>query len=223
MNPSPSGSDIKQFLRLLGEGERIFRMLHLEDLDGVNLNLRECDLQGSRLKEARLGHANLSNSLVNGCCFQQALLWGADLSRIKAINTFWQEADLSGSRMQGADFRGSLMHRCCFRGVVAANSKWHESRLVEADFRSGLDQLTDLGESDFENADLSFALLQGANLHGANLRGCCLYGADFSKADLREADLSGCDLRETKLEQAQLTGTIFEGAIFPEDFMPSSS
>jgi len=223
MDQSHTGRDIKKFLRLLGNGERIFRMFHLEDLDGVNLNLRECDLQGSRLKEARLGHANLSNSIVKGCCFQQALLWGSDLSGIQATDTAWQEADLSGSRMQGADFCGSWMHRCCFRGVVAANSKWHETRLVEADFRSGLDQLTDLGGSDFENADLSFALFQGANLYGANLRGCCLYGTDFSKADLREADLSGCDLRETKLGKAQLTGTIFEGAIFPEDFMPSSS
>ena len=165
MNQSCSGRDINKFLRLLGDGERIFQMLHLEGIDGVNLNLRECDLQGSRLKEARLGQANLSNAVVHGCCFQQALLWGADLSGIQATKTSWQEADLSGSRMQGADFRGSLMHRCCFRGVVAANSQWHESRLVEADFRSGLDQLTDLGESDFENADLSFALLQGANLH----------------------------------------------------------
>ena len=114
MDQSHKGSDIEEFLRLLGNGERILRMLHLEDLDGVNLNLRECDLQGSRLKEARLGHANLSNAIVNGCCFQQALLWGSDLSGIQATDTAWQEADLSGSRMQGADFCGSLMHRCCF-------------------------------------------------------------------------------------------------------------
>ena len=118
MNPSPSGSDIKQFLRLLGEGERIFRMLHLEDLDGVNLNLRECDLQGSRLKEARLGHANLSNSLLNGCCFQQALLWGADLSRIKAINTFWQEADLSGCDLRETKLGQAQLTGTIFEGAI---------------------------------------------------------------------------------------------------------
>ena len=111
MDQLHKGSDIEEFLRLLGNGERILRMLHLEDLDGGNLNLRECDLQGSRLKEARLGHANLSNAIVNGCCFQQALLWGSDLSGIQATDTAWQEADLSGSRMQGADFCDSLMNR----------------------------------------------------------------------------------------------------------------
>ena len=139
MNQSCSGSDINEFVRALDNGERIFRMLHLEALDGVNLNLRECDLRGSRFKEARLGQANLSNAVVHGCCFQQALLWGADLSGIQATKTAWQEADLSGSRMQGANFSDALMHRCCFRGVIAAKSKWNETKLVEADFRSGLD------------------------------------------------------------------------------------
>ena len=60
---------------------------------------------------------------------------------------------------QGADSHGSLIQRCCLRGVVAANSKWNEARLVEAEFRSGSDQLTDLGEADFENADFSFERL----------------------------------------------------------------
>ena len=44
MDQSHSGSDISEFIHALDDGERIFRMLHLEDLDGVNLNLRECDL-----------------------------------------------------------------------------------------------------------------------------------------------------------------------------------
>lgn len=36
--------------------------------------------------------------------------------------------------------------------------------LVEADFRSALDQLTDLGRDDFRGADLSFDQFNGANL-----------------------------------------------------------
>ena len=102
------------------------------------------------------------------------------------------------------------MHRCCLRGVVAAGSKWRNARLVEADFRSGLDQLTDLGEADFRGADLSFALLQGANLHGANLQASCLYGANLRGCDLREADLRGCDLRDTQLQEALLTGALLD-------------
>ncbi|MFM7239262.1 MAG: hypothetical protein ACKOZN_06655 [Cyanobium sp.] len=44
------------------------------------------------------------------------------------------------------------MHRCCLRGVVAAGSRWRDARLVEADFRSRLDQLIDLGQADFQGA-----------------------------------------------------------------------
>jgi uncharacterized protein YjbI with pentapeptide repeats len=87
------------------------------------------------------------------------------------------------------------LHRCCLRGVVAAGSRWRDARLVEADFRSGLDQLTDLGQADFQGADLSFALMQQLQLHGADLRGC----------DLRYTQLSGDDRR----------GALLDGALLP--------
>ena len=126
-------------------------------------------------------------------------------------------ADLSGSRLQGIDFNSAFMHRCCLRGVLAAGSHWHQARLVEADFRSGLDQLTDLGGADFQGADLSFALLQGAQLHGADLRGACLYGADLRQADLQQADLRGCDLRDCNMEGSRLEGAQLEGALSRRD------
>jgi uncharacterized protein YjbI with pentapeptide repeats len=138
------------------------------------------------------------------------LIWGADLSDLDASSSYWHEADLSGSRLQGANFSHALMHRCCLRGVVAAGSQWQGARLVEADFRSGLDQLTDLGCADFAGADLSFALLQGANLHAANLRDSCLYGANLQGCDLRDADLRGCDLRDTQLQDAQMEGALID-------------
>ncbi|MCP9888252.1 pentapeptide repeat-containing protein [Cyanobium sp. ATX 6A2] len=199
----------------LASGERRFPGLRLGDLDGVDLDLSGCDLQGGCFKEARFGRACLQGANVEGCCFQQSLIWGADLSRLKASHSQWHDADLSGSRLQQADFSGAPLHRCCLRGVVAAGSVWRDARLVEADFRSGLDQLTDLGGADFRHADLSFALLQGAQLHGADLRDCCLYGANFAGADLREADLSGCDLRDTQLSGANLTDARIEGVLWP--------
>ncbi|MGL6134472.1 MAG: pentapeptide repeat-containing protein, partial [Prochlorococcaceae cyanobacterium] len=150
-----------------------------------------------------------------GCCFQQALLWGADLSGLQARESQWHEADLSGSRLQQADFSAALLHRTCLRGVLAAGSRWCDARLVEADFRSGLDQLTDLGGADFQRADLSFAQMHGAQLHGADLRGCCLYGADLSSVDLQDADLRGCDLRDTRLAGANLQGARLDGARLP--------
>ena len=166
MNEEPAPTNLKELLVALAQGTRSFNSLHLENLDGVKINFSNCDLKGSWFKEARFGHADFSNANIQGCCFQQAILWGANLSGINASQSFWQEADLSGSRLQRADLSDSFMHKCCLRGVLAANSNWYSTRLVEADFRSSLDQLTDLGESNFENSDLSFALLQGANLQG---------------------------------------------------------
>ncbi|MFL0791865.1 MAG: pentapeptide repeat-containing protein [Prochlorococcus sp.] len=143
------------------------------------------------------------------------MIWGADLSKLQASHSFWQDADLSSSRLQGADFSNAFMHRCSFRGVVAADSIWLNARLVEADFRSGLDQLTDLGGANFTDADLSFALFQGAQLHHACLKGSCLYGANFNRADLHGADLRGCDLRDTQLQDCNLDQALLEDALLP--------
>ena len=172
-----------------------------------------CQLQGSGFKEARVGDARLHQAEVQGSCFQRALLWGADLSGLKAEQSFWQEADLSGSRLQGARFNQALMHRACLQGVVAGGSSRRQARLVEADFRSGLDQLTDLGEADFRDADLSFASFQGANLQVANLQQACFYGTNLRGCDLRRANLRGCDLREAQLDGAQLEGADLQGAM----------
>lgn len=130
----------------------------------------------------------------------------------------WQDADLSGSKPQAADFSSAHLHRACLRDVLAAGSRWNQARLVESDFRSGLDQLTDPGQASFLGADLSFALFQGANLQQADLRGAALYGANFSRAVLRGADLRVQDLRECQLQGALLEGALLEEAHLPEDF-----
>jgi uncharacterized protein YjbI with pentapeptide repeats len=208
MEPQPS--DLAQLRAALAAGQKDLRSLRLGEIDGLDLDLSGCNLDGSCFKEARFGHATLRGAQAHRCCFQQALIWGADLSELDAPSSYWHEADLSGSRLQGANFSDALMHRCCLRGVVAARSVWRSARLVEADFRSGQDQLTDLGYADFSGADLSFALLQGANLHAAILKGSCLYGANLRGCDLRGADLRDCDLRDTQLQDAQMDGALID-------------
>lgn len=79
--------------------------------------------------------------------------------------------DLSGSRLQGADFSDAFLHRTCLRGIVAAGSHWVEARLVEADFRSGLDQLTDLRHADLRGCDLRDCSLDGTLMENAQCDG----------------------------------------------------
>ena len=88
-----SPSNHKEFSEALVSGDRYFYKLELENLNGVNLNLSNCKLIEVRFREARLSHANFSNAILEGSCFQKALLWGADLSSVQAFNTYWQEAE----------------------------------------------------------------------------------------------------------------------------------
>ena len=117
-------SDLERLKSALAKGKRDLRCLKLGEIDGLDLDLSGCDLEGSCFKEARFGHACFSGANARACCFQQALIWGADLSELDARSSCWHEADLSGSRLQGANFSHALMHRCCLRGVVAARSRW---------------------------------------------------------------------------------------------------
>ncbi|MFN9610848.1 MAG: pentapeptide repeat-containing protein, partial [bacterium] len=136
---------LDQLREALKAGLRDLPGLRLGEIDAQDLDLTHCNLEGSRFQEARFGHARLSQARLRFCNFQQALLWGADLSDVDARHSCWHEADLSGARLQGAHFDEALLHRCCLRGVVAGGSSWRLARMVDADFRSGLDQLTDLG------------------------------------------------------------------------------
>ena len=218
--PSRPSSDLPTSLDSLREalaaGRRQFPGLRLGDLDGVALDLADCDLHGGCFKEARFGRARLARANVEGACLPAGPALGRrPLGSLAAAGSFWHDADLSGARLQGADFGEALMHRCCLRGVLGAGSRWRGTRLVEADFRSGLDQRTDLGGADFQGADLSFALMQGAQLQGSDLRGACLYGTNMVAADLRAADLRGCDLRDTDLRDAMLEGTRLTDALLP--------
>ncbi len=205
--------DLDELKLAYARGRRVFHSLRLDECDGFRLDLSDSVLNQCSFRAARLGHASFRRINLDKCCFQQALLWGSDLSESCAIGSKWYEADLSGARLQCANFSEAALHRCCLRGVLAAGSCWNNAKLIEADFRSGLDQLTDLGDSDFRDSDLSFALLQGVRLHHASFVGASLYGADLSNADLMCADLSGCDLRDTKLNGAILQGSKLEGAL----------
>ena len=211
----PLPATVAELRRALAAGQRHFPGLRLLDVDGGELDLSSCDLRGGAFQESRFGHARFHGANLAACGFQQALIWGGDLSAVQAPQSSWQEADLSGSRLQQANLSGSRLHRCCLRGVVAAGSRWCEATLVDVDFRSGQDQLTDLGGADFRGADLSFAQLQGVQMRGADLRGCCLHGTNFSGADLRQADLRGCDLTACQLDSADLQQARFDAAPSP--------
>ena len=72
--PSLSPQNLDQLRQALADGKRCFPGLQLIQVDGLDLDLSSCELTDSCFKEARFGHAQLSNANVQGCCFQEALL-----------------------------------------------------------------------------------------------------------------------------------------------------
>jgi uncharacterized protein YjbI with pentapeptide repeats len=75
-------TSLEELRQALARGERRFQGLRLDDIDGGDLDLAGCDLGGSCFREARFGHAHLGGARIEACSFQQALLWGADLSAV---------------------------------------------------------------------------------------------------------------------------------------------
>ena len=73
-----------------------------------------------------------------------------------------------------------------------------------------------LANTNWNNADLQFALLSRANLKEAQLKGTNLWGADLQKANLNNArldsaNLGGADLTEANLKNAKLSGANLGG------------
>lgn len=95
-------TNLEQLSAALARRERSFPGLRLSDLDGVDLDLNDCDLSGGCFKEARFGRANLRDARVEGCCFRQDLLWGGDLRGCALRNVQLCGANLDGAVLEGA-------------------------------------------------------------------------------------------------------------------------
>ena len=101
-----------------------------------------------------------------------------------------------------------------------------QAAAVRQNTQIGLQNVTDLRQSNFEESDLSGLFLQNkdlseANLVKANLSGADLRGSDLRGADLRMANLRGANLNETELNGAILNGAIVDqNTIYPVGFDP---
>ncbi|MFI1398556.1 pentapeptide repeat-containing protein [Streptomyces sp. NPDC020681] len=72
---------------------------------------------------------------------------------------------------------------------------------------------SEVGLTNFEEADLTSASFRRADLRGANLTRAVMHSADLRLADLRGANLAGADLTSADLQMADLRGANFEAAI----------
>jgi hypothetical protein len=126
----------------------------LEDLD-----LRDADLAGRRLRWANLSFVN----------FLGANLRGADLRC-----SFLTMAILEGANLRGADISAAISHEASFRGADLTEASLHGSAVTESR----------LDSANLSGANLAYSDLRQTVLAGANLTGASLESTNLSLADL---------------------------------------
>ncbi len=182
----------------------------IRDFSGVDL--AEANLNGAKLSEVILTHANLNVVNLSG-----AILNGANL-RYAKLNV----ARLSGAHLSNADLKGASLNVANLIRADLSRAQMRKTSLIRAELiRANLSR-ADLHKANLRNADLREASLRQANLREANLSLACLKGgfltganlesANLANVDLTKSDLSGANLRDAELRQANLTRANLSGA-----------
>ncbi len=106
----------------------------------------------AQLRDADLGHADLTNASFIGAKLENANLAGARLSN----------CEMTGAHLSGADLSSTDLTNCDFTGADLRNTKIGRARLVNTDFTGA-----DLREADLNGARLINTEFEGARLDGA--------------------------------------------------------
>ncbi|HYD80205.1 MAG TPA: DUF2169 domain-containing protein [Paucimonas sp.] len=191
------------------------------DFSGADLRevmLEQADLSGAKFIDADLRGAVFAGAILDGADFSGSKLGkanfcksrgqaigfaGADLTRARAIDAAWPQADLSGATLDdwialnidltGAALDGAHLLRSMLLEAKAEGSSWKHARIEKM-----IALKANLAGADFSGATLVKAVLMDAALaasvwHKARLTG--IYGggkADWSEADLTGVRADGC-------------------------------
>jgi len=141
-----------------------FSSASVEKADFSSATLSFGDFRGCNAREAVFKGANLQN--LRAC--DQADFSKADLRRVIAPKSVWEESNLDGADFQQADLNGarfcqatlcnSHFDRCLLKGSVFEDAVLTNARLTNADLMGAI----------FDRADLSGAILEGSNLYNVS-------------------------------------------------------
>jgi uncharacterized protein YjbI with pentapeptide repeats len=158
------------------------------------------DADVSQKKPAWNEKARDSNSVVG------AQLRGADLRYAFAFGAFFDEADLSASRLEGANLEWSYLNDADLTDAQLAGADLSNGRLADITLnRANLDG------TDFSNADLTEATLTNASFHDAEFENAKLSDADLTYSDFQGAN----DLTPRQLKSARN----WDRAFFDDDLL----
>lgn len=175
--------------------------------------------------------------------FQRAVLAKARFTNKDLRDMSMAEVNFQDAMLQGTIFSGAWMPGANLRGVDATSAYFVGAGLLRADMRHA-----DFRFSQFNSADLSYAVADSADFTVATIENACLVefqgigatfrnarlrntwfrdadlrGADFAGADLALADFSGADLRGADMSQAVSWNQVrsWEGANLTGAILPS--
>ncbi len=104
----------------------------------VGFNLSWCDLRG----------ANFSGADITGSAFQHSSLEGANFAGVKAVEAYFDYADVDDADMSGADFTGASLAGVRFHGVDLSHANFTRATLEEPKY-GNLEKAKNVSDANF--------------------------------------------------------------------------
>ena len=155
-----------------------WRWLESKKKEGMQADLRKCDLSDNKLKDAldRLLHDDRVKSWrikLDCALLQEAFLFLAHL----------EGANFMGAHLEGAIFAGARLEEAIFVGARLEGAKFMGARLEGAVFTGAHLEKANFMEARLEGVRLIGANISGADITGANIKGAYLSGIIYDKTE----------------------------------------
>jgi uncharacterized protein YjbI with pentapeptide repeats len=203
-----------------GGSRALLRCHDLSQLVLRGCNLSNADFTGSLFYETDMAQAILDCCILFACDLRRANLRNASLVRADLRGVCLRGASLTGANLSDADLReGSFARFDPDKGISYVNEggAWAEG-VGGVDMRGATLASAKLSgaiatNSDFQDANLSFASFIRGDLSGANLSGANLVGADLSQCVLKNINMRGAVLTGTIIDYSTMVNVDMTGAL----------
>ena len=193
-------------------GKRTDACIAIEKAAFFRLDLRNANLQHSRLLNLNLSYALLEKSNMFGASLYISNLSSASLTDANLSDTDLTGANLSAAMLNRANLSGSFFNDTKLSNASLYRANLSNAFLLRANLSNASLPSANLSNTRSRNSDLSHANLAGANLAGVNLIDDNLTGASFG----RDREDGGRQIPSRNLTQAQL-----EEALSDPDNLPN--
>ncbi|GAM62810.1 pentapeptide repeat precursor [Vibrio ishigakensis] len=218
---------------------RWIRQGKIKNLDSIVLDLSESNFYRAtfplinidflNLSLSLMRHSKLCGSIIKNSIFDNADMFGANLSNTTFILTSFKNTHLRKAKSNRVRFE-----KCEFNNAILSESDFSISDFRESTFENSKLRGTNLSKCDFFNTKFKKSELHGVNLSGsildsselfgsvlinANMNGvtakkCRLNGVDLRGANLSNSILIDADLRGANLKNVNFGGADLRGANF---------